>query len=58
VACVTRIYTSLAVVDIDDGHFVLREKLDSISMTDLQSVTGATLHIDGDVKALKVPELS
>ena len=25
VACVTRVYSSLAVIDIVDGHFVLRE---------------------------------
>ena len=27
VGCVTRVYTSLAVIDIEDGRFVLREKL-------------------------------
>ncbi|MBT9385738.1 3-oxoacid CoA-transferase subunit B [Pseudooceanicola sp. CBS1P-1] len=57
VACVTRIYTSLAVVDIEDGHFVLREKLAGISMEDLQSVTGAPLHTDGEVGDLIVPAL-
>lgn len=57
VACVTRIYTSLAVVDIDGGHFVLREKLPHISMEELQALTGAILHINGDVIELNVPEL-
>ncbi len=57
VGCVTRVYTSLAVVDIEDGHFVLREKLPTLSMDDLQSVTGAELHTDGDVADLIVPEL-
>ena len=57
VGCVTRVYTSLAVVDIKDGHFVLREKLPTVSMDDLQSVTGAQLHLDGDVADLIVPEL-
>ena len=47
VGCVTRVYTSLAVVDVQDGHFVLREKLSSISMDELQSLTGATLHVNG-----------
>ncbi|WP_428924863.1 3-oxoacid CoA-transferase subunit B [Marinibacterium sp. SX1] len=56
VGCVTRVYTSLAVVDIEDGHFVLREKLPSLSMDALQAVTGAELHLDGDVKDLIVPE--
>ncbi len=56
VGCVTRIYTSLAVIDIEDGKFVLREKLPNISMEELQSVTGATLHTAGDVLDLIVPE--
>jgi len=55
IACVTRIYTSLAVIDVVDGHFILREKLSQISMDALQAVTGATLHIDGGVADLNVP---
>ncbi|MBO6835439.1 MAG: CoA transferase subunit B [Alphaproteobacteria bacterium] len=57
VGCVTRVYTSLAVVDIENGRFVLREKLAEISFEDLQRVTGAELKISGDVAELKVPEL-
>ena len=57
VACVTRVYTSLAVVDIEGGRFVLREKLAAISMDELQAVTGATLVLDGPVADLIVPEL-
>ncbi len=57
VGCVTRVYTSLAVVDIEDGRFVLREKLPQISMEELQSLTGAPLHVEGQVGDLIVPEL-
>lgn len=57
VGCITRIYTSHAVVDIKDGHFVLREKLPGISFDDLQAMTGAKLHIDGPVAALVAPDL-
>lgn len=57
VGCVTRVYTSLAVVDIEGGRFVLREKLAAISLGDLQAVTGATLNLDGPVADLIVPEL-
>lgn len=57
VACVTRIYTSHAVVDIVDGHFVLREKLPAITIEDLQSITGAKLFIDGPVNDLVVPAI-
>lgn len=57
VGCVTRIYTSMAVVDIEGGRFRLREKLPEISMNELQSLTGAQLHSDGEVAELIVPEL-
>jgi 3-oxoadipate CoA-transferase beta subunit len=56
-ACVTRVYTSLAVVDIEDGRFVLREKLPQISMDDLQNVTGAKLHVTDPVGDLITPDL-
>lgn len=56
VGCVTRVYTSLAVVDIKDGHFFLREKIPDISFDELQSVTGAALKYDTIVD-LNVPEL-
>lgn len=56
VGCVTRIYSSLAVVDVEDGRFVLREKIPAISMDDLQSLTGAPLHTDGPVADLICPE--
>lgn len=57
VGCVTRVYTSLAVVDIQCGRFVLREKLAGMSLDELQSVTGAELKLDGPVADLMVPEL-
>ncbi|MDW3116943.1 MAG: 3-oxoacid CoA-transferase subunit B [Roseovarius pacificus] len=53
--CVTRVYTSLAVIDIVDAKFVLREKLPQIPMDALQAVTGAVLHTDGEVGDLIVP---
>ncbi|KIC20698.1 3-oxoacid CoA-transferase subunit B [Leisingera sp. ANG-Vp] len=57
VGCVTRVYTSLAVIDIEDGRFVLREKLPAIYFDDLQAVTGAELKVDGTVRDLIVPAL-
>ncbi|GLR85885.1 3-oxoacid CoA-transferase subunit B [Bradyrhizobium iriomotense] len=55
VACVNRIYTSLAVIDIESSRFVLREKLPAVSLDELQSVTAAELKIDGTVVDLTVP---
>jgi 3-oxoadipate CoA-transferase beta subunit len=57
VGCITRVYTSHAVVDIVDGKFVVREKLVDMSMEDLQAITGAKLHTDGPVVDLAVPAL-
>ena len=57
VGCVTRIYTNLAVIDVQNGHFVLREKLASLSLDHLQSLTGAELRLSGPIADLIVPEL-
>ena len=57
VACVTRVYTSLAVIDIENERFVLREKLPSLSLNELQAQTGAELVIPGAVGDLVAPEL-
>lgn len=57
VGCISRVYTSLAVVDIEGGRFILREKLANISFDDLQSVTGAQLQVVSDVVDLSVPAL-
>ena len=57
VACITRVYTSHAVIDIVDGRFVLREKLAAMSQEELQAMTGALLHVVGPVADLVVPKL-
>jgi 3-oxoadipate CoA-transferase beta subunit len=57
VGCVTTVYTSLAVVDIVDKRFVLREKLPGMSLDELQALTGAALVVDGNVQDLVVPEI-
>ncbi|WP_421926919.1 3-oxoacid CoA-transferase subunit B [Neoaquamicrobium sediminum] len=57
VACVTTVYTSLAVVDIRDGRFVVREKLPGMSLDELQALTEADLSVEGTVKDLVVPEV-
>jgi 3-oxoadipate CoA-transferase beta subunit len=57
VGCVTRVYSSHAVIDIVGGRFVLREKLPSLTFDALQAMTGTTLHLDGPVADLVVPDL-
>lgn len=55
-ACVSRVYSDLAVVDIEPEGFVLREKLASLSFDDLQAMTGAPLQVTGDIVDLIAPE--
>lgn len=57
VGCVTRVYTSLAVIDIENSRFVLREKLPSLSLDELQAMTGAELVVPETVADLATPEL-
>lgn len=57
VGCVTRVYTSLAVIDIDDSRFVLVEKVPQVSFDDLAALTDATLHVRSSVRDLVAPQL-
>ena len=41
--CVDRIYTDLCVIDVTDSGLKVIEKVNGLSFTDLQAVTGATL---------------
>jgi 3-oxoadipate CoA-transferase beta subunit len=57
VGCITRVYTSHAVIDIVAKGFVVREKLAGMTMDELQAMTGAPLHREGPVGDLVVPAL-
>ena len=57
VGCVTRVYTSLAVIDIEQQRFVLREKLPDMSVDELQSLTGAELVVGNTIGVLAAPEV-
>jgi 3-oxoacid CoA-transferase subunit B len=51
--CVDRVITEYAVVDIVAGQgFVLREAAPGFSAEEIQTVTGARLHIEGPVKEI------
>ncbi|TFF27196.1 CoA transferase subunit B [Jiella endophytica] len=56
VGCVTHIYTSLAVVEVVDGGFVLREAVPGLSFDELQALTGAPLRAGNPVVPLICPE--
>lgn len=56
VACVTRVYTSLAVIDIEADGFVLREKVPEVTLEELQALTGAKLVLRGEIGTLTAPQ--
>lgn len=53
---VDTIYTDLAVVEVADGQFHLREVVPGVSLDEIQSLTGAPL-VMGDVKPLVAPAI-
>jgi len=57
IACVNRIYTDLAVIDVSADGLIVREHVDAISFADLQEKTGASLHLSDDWRPLTAPIL-
>jgi 3-oxoacid CoA-transferase B subunit len=54
--CVTRIYTDMAVIDIESDGLMLREVLPGINPDGIQMKTGAALKIATDCHEIDVPE--
>ena len=57
-AVVNRIFTDLAVIDVNEQGFVVREILDGMNLDELQAVTAAPLRIEDAVEKLTVPDLT
>ncbi len=55
--CVTRVYTDLAVVDVSDAGFVVREILPGLSREELQAKSEGRLTFADDCKEMAVPSL-
>jgi len=56
-ACVTRIYTNLAVLDVTEGGIVVREMVEGLDLAALQKLTEPRLILAKDWKKLTVPAL-
>jgi 3-oxoacid CoA-transferase subunit B len=54
VQCVKRVVTNLAVLDIDERGFVLRERAPGVSVEEIQAATEGTLVIEGDVPEMQL----
>jgi 3-oxoadipate CoA-transferase, beta subunit len=57
VRCVKRVFTDLAVVDVTETGFLVREILDGMSREELQARTGARLAFAADCAVLRAPVL-
>ena len=55
-ACVRRVYTDIAVVDVTTDGFVARSLLPGVSHDELKARTGANIAIARDCERLAVPE--
>ena len=54
VNCVKKVVTNLAVMDIKDGSFILRERAPGVSVEEIVAATAGKLEIPGEVPEMKI----
>ena len=53
-ACIHRIVTDLAYVEIHDGKFVLKERAPGVSVEEIVSKTAGEMFVEGDIPEMKL----
>lgn len=54
-ACIKRVLTDLALLDIEDGKFVLRERAPGVSVADIAKLTAGELVVPDHVPEMQLP---
>lgn len=54
VNCITRIITDLAVLEVKDGAFILKERAPGVSVGEITSKTAGNLIVDGDIPEMQL----
>lgn len=52
--CITRVLTDLALLDIRDGKFILRERAPGVSVEEIAALTAGELEIPDDVPEMQI----
>lgn len=53
VNCITKIITDLALLEVDNGEFVLKERAPGVSVEEIKEKTAGKLRVDGDVPEMQ-----
>lgn len=53
VNCITKIITDLALLEVDNGEFVLKERAPGVSVEEIQQKTAGKLRVDGDIPEMQ-----
>ena len=54
VNCVKKIVTNLAVMEVADGQFVLKERAPGVSVEEIQNATEGDLLVEGEIPEMKI----
>tara|TARA_B100001109_G_C18864069_1_gene475839 strand:+ start:5154 stop:5807 length:654 start_codon:yes stop_codon:yes gene_type:complete len=54
VNCITKVVTNMAVLEVKDGSFVLKERAPGVSVEEIKAATEGDLIVEGDIPEMKI----